>query len=676
MGSDSSNPLAIIGEDKVMMKEQSIQCIIGCNPDERDRLQELVVSVTAWVALRKSLIKNVPDFDILEKQKIRSVAEDWDRWAQAELKGTHNYATLAKISRRVCEEGKFFTIEALAECIAREVLTDCDASKVTVLIDKPEALRKKGARAAACEITRTREQIFFAGRPIISTPELETPPPPQQQPASSPARRTAPLPVMEPLQKFPHIAYIALGSNLGDRVKNLNTAVRLLACEETQLMATSFLYMSPPSYVTEQPMFANAVIKIATMLDPVALFHKVKKVEEQVGRQATYRWGPREVDLDIIFYDNVVMRHDDPELTIPHPRACERDFVLGPMCDINPDFVHPEKKAPVVTLLQALLRATQAPGCALDRAFPIPVGKGRLPLRMSGPEAKTAVMGILNFTPDSFSDGGQHNASAVAAVGRMKLLEAHGADILDVGGQSTRPNAELVGGDEEMARVVPVFEAAAQASISTTISVDTFRGDVARAAVEAGAGLINDVSGGLLDPSILDVAASLQAPICLMHYRGDPSTMKGFANYPAGVAETVEAELADRIALALRAGIYRWNIMVDPGIGFAKTATQSYQTLRNTRSLARIASPLPEGVAGMPAGGLGMLVGVSRKSFLGKVLHDDGPSSPARVWGTAAAVTASVEQGANVVRVHDVAEMLPVVSIADAIYRHTHELDR
>eukprot|EP00961_Rhodomonas_salina_P217803 2943423-Rhodomonas_salina.2 len=118
----------------------------------------------------------------------------------------------------------------------------------------------------------------------------------------------------------------------------------------------------------------------------------------------------------------------------------------------------PEKKAPVVTLLQALLRATQAPGCALDRAFPIPVGKGRLPLRMSGPEAKTAVMGILNFTPDSFSDGGQHNASAVAAVGRMKLLEAHGADILDVGGQSTRPNAELVGGDEEMARVVPVFE--------------------------------------------------------------------------------------------------------------------------------------------------------------------------------------------------------------------------
>jgi dihydroneopterin aldolase len=104
-----------------MMKEQSIQCVIGCNPDERHRTQELIVSVTAWVALRKSLIKNVPDFDILEKQKVRADAPDWDKWAQAELKGTHNYSSLAKISRRVCEEGKFFTIEALAECIARQV---------------------------------------------------------------------------------------------------------------------------------------------------------------------------------------------------------------------------------------------------------------------------------------------------------------------------------------------------------------------------------------------------------------------------------------------------------------------------------------------------------------------------------------------------------------------------
>eukprot|EP00293_Proteomonas_sulcata_P002853 CAMPEP_0184329252 /NCGR_PEP_ID=MMETSP1049-20130417/144050_1 /TAXON_ID=77928 /ORGANISM="Proteomonas sulcata, Strain CCMP704" /LENGTH=283 /DNA_ID=CAMNT_0026651605 /DNA_START=1021 /DNA_END=1872 /DNA_ORIENTATION=- len=283
-------------------------------------------------------------------------------------------------------------------------------------------------------------------------------------------------------------------------------------------------------------------------------------------------------------------------------------------------------------------------------------------------------MGILNVTPDSFSDGGKYNQSAVAAVGRINLMERQGAGIIDIGGQSTRPNAEVIKSGEESARVLPVIQAARQMGVTTPISIDTFRADVARDAVLAGANIINDVSGGLLDSLMLRVASDLQVPICLMHYRGDPATMQGLANYGGDVVEMVAAELRERCAAALKAGVYRWNIIVDPGIGFAKTPQQSYQLTKETGKFAALCCPVLGGegtsrVQGMPAGGFAVLVGPSRKSFIGHILKDEGSSTERRLWGTAAAATAAVQQGAHIVRVHDVAEMRDVIAVADAIYR-------
>ncbi len=170
------------------------------------------------------------------------------------------------------------------------------------------------------------------------------------------------------------------------------------------------------------------------------------------------------------------------------------------------------------------------------------------------------------MTPDSFSDGNKFFDPA-AAVGRILALEAAGADVIDIGGQSTRPNAEVIEAELELNRVVPVIEAARKAGVRRPISIDTFRASVARAAVAAGADMINDVSGGLLDDAMLSTAAALEVPICLMHYRGDPSTMVSLANYPEDTVAAVAAELQQRCNAALRAGVARWNIIVDPGIG-------------------------------------------------------------------------------------------------------------
>ena len=386
MGGGSSSPERT--PDRVMMKEQSVQCVIGCNPDERVRKQELVLSVAVWVDLRESLGKHVKNCDLLDVQKTRMDAPDWEVHAGAELAGTHNYSTLAKIARKTAEEGKYFTIEALAEAIAREVVLACNVPRVTVLIDKPEALRKKGARAAAVEITRNREDFFFHGqRPMKPMPLPDASAHAAQHsgaslsPSANPfaaaasAQLAAELSAScEPFQKFGHVAYIALGSNVGTRAKNIQQALRLL-CEgeasNVQLLGTSFLYESPASYVTDQPNFVNAVCKVSTCLEPLQLLATLKEVEQAVGRKERYRWGPREVDLDIIFFDDLVYESDDRSLMIPHARAHERDFVLGPMCDISPEHVHPALKASCVTLLRHLLQHMQTPRCALDRILPL-----------------------------------------------------------------------------------------------------------------------------------------------------------------------------------------------------------------------------------------------------------------------------------------------------------------
>ena len=261
-------------------------------------------------------------------------------------------------------------------------------------------------------------------------------------------------------------------------------------------------------------------------------------------------------------------------------------------------------------------------------------------------------MGILNVTPDSFADPSSRRdpADAVAAARRM---EADGADLIDLGGESTRPGADPISADEELARVLPVLSAL-QGRLGVPISIDSYKADVARAACSAGAAIVNDVSGLQRDPAMAKAVADSGAALILMHSRGSSKTMYAEAAYEDVMAAVIE-ELRDSIRVATAAGVPLERVIVDPGIGFAKRASHSYGVLAR----------LPELAAAFDRP---VLVGPSRKSFLREAVG--GGSAAERDWGTAAAVTAAVLAGAHIVRVHAVAEMAQVVRVAEEIRRH------
>jgi 2-amino-4-hydroxy-6-hydroxymethyldihydropteridine diphosphokinase / dihydropteroate synthase len=291
------------------------------------------------------------------------------------------------------------------------------------------------------------------------------------------------------------------------------------------------------------------------------------------------------------------------------------------------------------------------------------------PLAPLIPTRKTHVMSILNLTPDSFSDGGQHSSADLSTL--KSTISAHlaaSATLIDIGGQSSRPGAVSISSEEELARILPAIQLTKEIEVQSSpsdrrvpaaISVDTYRADVAEAAVQAGAHVINDISAGTLDLQMLPTIARLGCTYILMHMRGTPETMtqKQYTTYDGDIIQIIGNELLERVKAAQDAGIRRWRIILDPGIGFAKTGKQNLEILRRFEELKDF-----EGLRGMP-----WLVGVSRKGFIGKITGVEEAS--ARSWGTAAAVAAAVQGGADIVRVHDVDEMAKVVKMADAIWR-------
>ncbi len=263
---------------------------------------------------------------------------------------------------------------------------------------------------------------------------------------------------------------------------------------------------------------------------------------------------------------------------------------------------------------------------------------------------RTYLMGVLNVTPDSFSDGGDFYTPSVALAQAHHLVKA-GADLIDVGGQSTKPGAGEVSLAEELERVLPIVQTLHQ-QVPVPISVDTTKAEVARQAIACGADLINDISGAIFDPEMLPVVAELGVPIVLMHTRGTPQTMQQLTNYKDLMGEIYDF-LESRIAAATLAGVNRSRIIIDPGIGFAKNYDQNLEILRQLQDLRSLNCPL--------------LVGPSRKAFIGKILNQTDPK--ARTWGTAAACCAAIASGADLIRVHDVQAMRDVCRVADAIWR-------
>jgi dihydropteroate synthase len=272
----------------------------------------------------------------------------------------------------------------------------------------------------------------------------------------------------------------------------------------------------------------------------------------------------------------------------------------------------------------------------------------RLPSHMLVLGERTLVMGVLNVTPDSFSDGGLH-FDTETAVARAFDIERQGADIIDIGAESTRPGSEGISAQEELWRLLPVL-ARLQGKLKIPVSVDTSKSEVADAAADAGAEILNDVTALRNDPHIAEVARRRKLPLILMHMRGVPRTMQK-RPFARDILHEVVSGLRKAVTLARRAGVAKSQIVIDPGIGFGKSYPQNFELLARLPELARLGFPL--------------LVGPSRKTFIGCALG--GAPTAERIWGTAATVAAGILGGAHIVRVHDVAEMVQVSRVTDAI---------
>ena len=272
----------------------------------------------------------------------------------------------------------------------------------------------------------------------------------------------------------------------------------------------------------------------------------------------------------------------------------------------------------------------------------------KLPSRTLVLGKRTLIMGVLNVTPDSFSDGSKFYTEEHAIEHGLQMERA-GADLIDIGAESTRPGSEGISTEEEWRRLFPVLSGLRRL-LKIPISIDTQKAEVAETALDAGAEIINDISGLKSDPRIAEVAARHRVPLILMHMRGEPRTMQ-----KGPFARDVLQGLRRSVAMALKAGVTKSQIILDPGIGFGKSFAQNYEVLLELPQLAKL--------------GFALLVGTSRKGFLGATLARDGkPASPEeRIWGTAATVTTSILNGAHIVRVHDVVEMAQVARAADCV---------
>jgi dihydropteroate synthase len=272
----------------------------------------------------------------------------------------------------------------------------------------------------------------------------------------------------------------------------------------------------------------------------------------------------------------------------------------------------------------------------------------------SAPKVKPLVMGVLNVTPDSFSDGNQYN-SVESAVDHAKLLVLAGAQIIDIGGESTRPGAERVSLEEEQARVVPVIKAIAELNLGAAISIDTLNAETAELAIAAGANIINDVSGGLADEAMLGIAAKHHVVIILSHWRGHSNVMNTMASYQ-NVAEEVATELQARVDAAIAAGVGRDKIVVDPGLGFAKDMKQNWQLVARLDEIEKL--------------GLPILVGASRKRFIAGALDEEEPNSVSherRDVATAVLTALLMQRKLWGVRVHNVISTVDAISIVSAL---------
>lgn len=605
------------------------------------------------------------------------------------------------------EASNFKTVEALVSNIGQLVFQDYsdDVSTLKVKVTKPNAISYTDGVGVTSNMNAGSFKDF---EPLL-------------HPDSIAISQGFNLPLSEieaKSTKRDHVAYITFGSNSGNPVENISKALKLLETYEIKVVATSSMYISKPMYHIDQDNFFNGAIKVSFHdKSPHDLLKILKEIEyDHISRKKDFDNGPRLIDLDIILFDDVAI--NTPDLIIPHKLMLERSFVLQPLCELLPsDFIHPVSAEPIHNHLLQLLKSK--PNVSIQESSdliqytPIPrlsnVKDNGFQFDQLHNKHQTLIMGIVNLTPDSFSDGGQNFGKSIAQLEKtaIKLLE-DGATLIDIGGVSTRPGSTEPTESEELSRILPVLKAFRSSSneklARCIISIDTYRSNVAEACIKEGADIINDISMGLYDPRIFDVVAKYGVPYVMNHTRGTASTMSKLTVYEANTNDDIIEYISDpfngqinpqlgpdvdnlikgvsrEISLqalkAFKSGVRKWQLIIDPGIGFAKNLEQNlsiignasyfkkYSILSNEKSETSTIDHLYFSMNGLP-----LLLGPSRKKFLGTLTNE--PVASNRILSTAASITAVVQQGADIVRVHDVKENKSAILIADAIYRQVY----
>ena len=510
---------------------------------------------------------------------------------------------------------------------------------------------------------------------------------------------------------------VAIGSNLGakeeeggggggesnassSRFQHFHTALRLLEERGFQIKKLAGVYESKPmdTLIENQPKFLNSAVVLGHPREWSILecLKKMKDIEREMGRDVhNTDKGPRVIDLDILFSEKEPMvRYDPPSfsyekfwLEVPHRRIKERAFVLAPIADLTEKMDFDKNGDVSITMANQMtamaklwrkkekkvLQTTNFEGneddVLLQRVVPF-----KRNMKLEPYEKRSRIMGVLNVTPDSFSDGGVFNTSVSTALRRAEQLVDEGARIIDVGGQSTRPGASRVSAADEIARVAPVLKAICERfkndPRNVAVSVDTFYGEVVKAADEIGVDIINDVSGGDWDAEMLSAVANTKVPLAyiLSHQRGSPDIMDENASYEIGsVAKTVGDEISSQFfQKILPSHISAWRCWIDPGFGFAKSEGQCVELLSDLQEVrASLARNGCGGLAQAP-----MLVGMSRKRFVGNMIVDEkGEDVPkeTRDIASAAAAVVALMNGANAIRAHDVKLHAGVARVADAV---------
>lgn len=631
-------------------------------------------------------------------------------------KNSPNHASYKSIINKIVEyveNSNFLTVEALVESITKLISSDLYFQEHSTLPIEVKVMKLNA-------ITSTTGVGVSCVRTPIEMNSSELPNEPVKPIGTSQSALNLPIHTnaQKKINDGWNTVYLAFGSNVGDKLHNILLAKDLLS-ENTKirLQNVSSLFESEPMYFKDQDTFVNGCIEITTTLNPQEVLELCKSIEyEEMKRVKHFDNGPRIIDLDIIMYLNSAGEHvlvDDANLTIPHARMLERSFVLEPLCElVSPDHIHPLTTEPLVDHL-AQLYGRQNREDVLWKLVPLPsvnsnsterylkfrniksvdeIAKTTRRITLS----PTILMGVLNATPDSFSDGGQHYSDPEKQLAYVKkicadALNLHEQVIIDIGGCSTRPNSKQTSEEEEIMRTIPLIKLIRTCEElpqdKMVISVDTYRSLVARQAIAVGADIINDISGGAFDPEMFAVvAANPKVAYVLSHTRGNISNMSRLTDYSedsndnsneylynklctspeTSFIRTMSRELSKRYVNAVKSGVCRWQILLDPGIGFAKNGEQNLEIIRHI-SLFKNFSCVQETGYYINFRNLPIVVGPSRKNFIGKITKDVNPID--RDFATGALISSCIGFGADIVRVHNVTDCAKAVKLADAVYK-------